>query len=272
MVDLINKMVKHTGKLGIGTVIGQDEKYITVQFVSKISKFVYPTAFAKFLIIEDQDIADEIKAEINAEKTKKRVKELAVKENESKKQETICVKKNNISKKYILTKRENGQALTYLVFQGSTYKEECTGQFLWAPKYTKDGKTMHHWDRLMDVREDDVIFHCSSGYIQAISRVKGECVDSARPDLTTGEWTNWEKDGRRVDCDYYVLKKPLKHGLYKEKILEFCNVKYAPFDKMGNGNMGYLFDLDYNLAAFFIHEIIKNNPEIRKLDFLKFLL
>ncbi|WP_431834884.1 transposase, partial [Gallibacterium anatis] len=27
---------------------------------------------------------------------------------------------------------------------------------------------MHHWDRLMDVREGDVIFHCADGFIQAI--------------------------------------------------------------------------------------------------------
>lgn len=30
MVDLINRKVKHTGKLGSGAVIEQDEKYITV--------------------------------------------------------------------------------------------------------------------------------------------------------------------------------------------------------------------------------------------------
>lgn len=272
MVNLINRKVKHTGKLGVGTVIDQDGKNITVQFSSKISKFVYPTAFEKFLVAEEQEISDAIKAEIEAEKIKEQAVESKVEKNETKKQETTSAKKINISKKYIPKKREDGQALTYLVFQGSTYKEECTGQFLWAPKYTKEGKTMHHWERLMDVREGDVIFHCSNGYIQAISRAKGSCVDSARPDLTTGDWTNWEKDGRRVDCDYYVLKTPLKHGLYKEKILEFCNVKYAPFDKAGNGNMGYLFDLDYNLATFFVQEIVKKNLKIRELDFLKFLL
>lgn len=62
-------------------------------------------------------------------------------------------------------KRLAGQALTYLVFQGDT------------------------------VREDDVIFHCSDGYIQADSRERAPFEDSARPYNTTGDWTNWEKDG-----------------------------------------------------------------------------
>lgn len=86
--------------------------------------------------------------------------------------------------------------MTYLVFQGNIFNEERTGQFIWTPKYTKDG--------------------------------------------------------RRVDCDYHLLKTPLKHGAYKDKILEYRNMKYGPFDKDGNGNMGYLYDLNQKLAAFFI--------------------
>lgn len=175
------------------------------------------------------------------------------------------------SKAYKPVQRVAGQALTYLVFQGGSYNEESTGQFIWAPKFTK-GKTMHHWDRLMDVREGDVIFHCANGEIRAISRAKAAFVESARPNLTSDEWKNWEKDGRRVDCDYYILKTPLKHGAYKDKILEYCNVKYAPFDKNGDGNMGYFFDLNQNLAAFFIQEIAKKNPDILNLDYLKFLI
>ena len=59
---------------------------------------------------------------------------------------------------------------------------------------------------------------------------------------------------------------------YKDTIKEYCNVKYAPFDKDGNGNMGYLFDIDPRLAAFFVQEIAKKNAGIIDLDFLRFLL
>lgn len=247
-----------------------------------MSKFAYPTVFEKFLVPVDQKVADAIKAELEAVKAAeeaakaveaaKKAAEEQAKLEELKAKAAASGKKVSSSKVYTPVKRVDGQVLTYLVFQGDTYNEERTGQFIWAPKYTKDGRTMHHWDRLMDVREGDVIFHCSDGYIQAISRVKAFFEESARPDHTTGDWTNWEKDGRRVDCDYHVLKTPIKHGAYKDKILEYCNVKYAPFDKDGNGNMGYLFDLNQCLAAFFIQEIAKKNPKVIDIDYLKFIL
>ena len=140
-----------------------------------------------------------------------------------------------------------------------------------GPKIHKGWENHAPLGPLDEPSRDDVIFHCSDGYIQAISRVKGPCIDSARPDHTTGDWTSWEKDGRRVDCEYHTLRVPLKHSAYKNVILPFCQVKYAPFDKNGNGNLGYLFDLQPQLAAFFVQEIAKRNPEISQLDFLRFL-
>ncbi len=282
MISLINKQVEHTGALGIGVVIEQDEKHITVEFSTRTSKFAYPAAFEKFLVAVEADIQEAIIDELAAIKAA----EIAAKEAEIAKREAVEAarlealrnqsvtfgRKASATKSYKPVKRMAGQALTYLVFQGDTYNEERTGQFIWAPKFTKDGRTIHHWERLTDLREGDVIFHCSDGYIQAVSRVKAACEDSARPDSSAGDWANWEKDGRRVDCDYYVLETPLKHGIYKEKILEYCNVKYAPFDKDGNGNMGYLFYLNQNLAAFFIQEIAKKNPEVVNLEYLRFIL
>jgi conserved domain protein len=282
MADLLNKKVKHSGKFGVGTVIEQDDTSITVEFPSKTCKFQYPAAFEKFLTVEDSALADVVNAELKefkeaaeaakAAKAAKKAAEEQAKLEALKAQAASSGKKTSDSKAYKSVQRVAGQALTYLVFQGDTYDEEMRGEFIWAPKFSKDGRTMYHWDRLMDVREGDVIFHSADGLIQAISRAKGSCIDCPRPGQNSGEWLNWENDGREVQLDYYVLKAPLKHGDYKEKILEYCNVKYAPFDKDGNGNMGYLYDLNADLAAFFIQEIAKRNPDVLDYDFLKFLL
>lgn len=281
-MNLINKQVKHTGTLGMGVIIEQDEQYITVEFSSRTSKFLYPAAFGQFLVAVDQDVQSALMDTLGSiEATKAAAKEAEIAKREAEEQarseavrskNSIFGKKVKATKAYKPEKRVDGRPLTYLVFQGDTYNEEQIGQFIWAPKFTKDGRTMHHWERLTVLREGDVIFHCSDGFIRAVSRVKGACEDSARPDSSTGDWTNWEKDGRRVDCEYYVLKTPLKHGAYKEKILEYCNVKYSPFDKDGNGNMGYLYQLNQSLAAFFIQKIAENNPNVVNLDYLKFIL
>lgn len=281
MIDLLNKKVKHK-TFGTGVVSAQDEKYITVDFATKSSKFMYPAVFEKFLVPEDADVLSAINDEIAAKKAAeeaakaaevaKKAAEEQAKLDALKAQAAASSKSGSTAKAYKPIKRIAGTALSYLVFQGGTYSEEFSGQFIWAPKCTKGGGTCHHWDRLMNVREGDIIFHCADGYIQAISRAKGSCMDSARPDKTSGDWTMWEKDGRRVDCEYHQLKKPIKHGAYKETIIKYCGVKYAPFDKDGNGNMGYLFDLNKELAAFFMNEIIKKNPEVVDLDYVKFLL
>ncbi len=131
MINLLNKKVKHFGAFGVGTVVEQDEKYITVQFSKKTSTFQYPSAFEKFLIPEDEDVKNEIQNELDAikaaEETKK-VEEAA--KQAAKEQERIdalkakvnpSVKQAGSSKLYVPANRVSGQALTFLVFQGDTY-------------------------------------------------------------------------------------------------------------------------------------------------------
>lgn len=140
---------------GVGTVVAQDEEYITVEFQVKTSKFAYPVAFEKFISSIDDDIADAVYAELSAAKAaeeEKKAVEAAKKFEEEQRcleqlqkgQSKKSVKKTSTPKNQYAVKRNSGQALTYLVFQGDTYEEECKGQFIWASKYTKSGGTCHH--------------------------------------------------------------------------------------------------------------------------------
>ena len=224
MADLVNKKVKHSVKYGEGTVIEQDDTSITVEFPSKTCKFQYPAAFENFLTVEDSSLVDVVNTELKefkeaeeaakaAEAAKKAAEEQA-KIEALKAKAASSGKKTGDTKAYKPVKRVAGQALTYLVFQGDTYDEEVSGEFIWAPKFSKDGKTMHHWERLMDVRKGDVIFHCAGGQIKAISRAKGACIDCPKPSQDSGESSNWENAGRKVQLEYNVLNTPIKHGDY----------------------------------------------------------
>lgn len=53
---------------GEGTVINQDETYITVEFISKTSKFVYPEAFERFLKAKDETVQTQIDSLLNRKK------------------------------------------------------------------------------------------------------------------------------------------------------------------------------------------------------------
>lgn len=251
--------------LGKGKVTQQEDNYIMVEFGTKISKFQYPEAFRNFLTAEETKIQKEILSEISVLDAKIIEDKLRAEEfrrEEEAKNITEFAQKvayKNTDKLIKRVNREIGQNLTFLVFQGNTFDAECKGGFIWAPKYNQAGGKCHHWDKLMDVREGDLIIHCAEGYIRAISIAKGSCYDAESPRELTEEQL-WAKDGRMVDCEYIKVNEPIKHSEYKETILQYCNVKYAPFDKDGNGNMGYLFDIDRDLAKFFIEKtIIKNS-------------
>ena len=275
-MDILNKNVKHK-TLGMGTIIAMDEaNRITVKFAGKISKFQYPEAFEAFLVAEDIEVQSAIRVEIQSKKdaeeaARRTAVQTKVFVTESTKEVNVSKKASVNRKKYIPVVRTEGKHLTYLVFQGGTFDDECKGQFIWAPKNTKTGGTCHHWDRLMDIREGDIILHCADGYIKAISRAKGACEDCLRP-LMEGAEEQWEKDGRKVECDYTVLKTPIKTAIYKDDILQYCQVKYAPFDKDGNGNMGYLYDIAPGLASVFLKAASDENKVIEELDYIQWLL
>ena len=277
-MDILNISVKHK-TFGNGKVIEFDgTSYLTAQFASKTAKFPFPGAFEKFLIAEDDNVQAEILSEIQLKKKAEEAAKQAAAEAKAlvikQAKEAAAAKKPSSgaqAKKYVPTVRKEGQHLTYLVFQGSTFDDECKGQFIWAPKYTKGGGTCYHWDRLMDVREGDVILHCAGGYIKALSRAKGSYQECDRPNMEGAEEL-WEKDGRVIYCNYTVIPKPIKTSGYKEDILQFCQVKYAPFDKDGNGNMGYLFDIAPGLASVFLKASAKTNKVVSDLDYIQWLI
>ena len=47
----------------------------------------------------------------------------------------------------------------FLVYQGTTYKEEKELSCLWAPKFAKGGIEFHHHKRLVEVKKEDRIIH-----------------------------------------------------------------------------------------------------------------
>lgn len=59
MFNLINEKVKHK-LLGVGTVIEQNEKFVTVEFATKTTKFIFPDSFDVFLVCENTSLQDEI--------------------------------------------------------------------------------------------------------------------------------------------------------------------------------------------------------------------
>ena len=274
-MNLIGQKVKHAS-LGVGTIVEiPKEQYIKVKFANKEMLFQCPQAFEKFLVAEDDNLQEElikeiegIKAAIAAEKAAKAA-EIA----KATSDEMQSKKSTSNSKKYIPVTRAEGQAFTFLVFQGGTFKEESEGHFIWAPKYNRKGDTCFHWDNLMEVREGDIILNCVDGYIKAVSIANGSCTECNRPVQYADDVEGlWAVEGRKVECEYYIIDNPIKTSDFKNDISTYCNVKYAPFDKDGNGNMGYLYMIDSRLASIFLQASVAQNPGLKNLSNINWLL
>lgn len=280
-MNLVNQTFKHK-QFGIGTVISQDAKKITIQFGETPKPFIYiEDTFKKFLIAEDPDvqaaILEEFESIRQAELQRKREAEEEKQRAEEARLAALAAKhttKSNSQSKKAAPEivRIPGKRMTFYVFQGGTYDQESTGGYLWAPIDSKTESTPpHHWTRLLNVQPGDIIFHGYKGHIQAISTARNNCYECIQPTELESE-DSWGIYGRRVDCNYIPLKTPIKTTLYADDILRYCNFKYAPFDKDGNGNMGYLFDLDRDLAKIFLRGMVKYNPNLETIDYVVELL
>lgn len=269
-MNLIGCKVKHK-LFGIGTVIEQeDPEHITVEFESKTSTFQYPLAFEKYLQIEDEERREGVLKDLNTKKdaidAEKAAKEAKLMEAARK----IYGGGEYVDKKYVPVKRKEGIALTFFVFQGGIFDVQAKEQYIWAPVYNAAGDNLFYWDNIMNIREGDVIIHAEGGYIKAISRSKGSWYEYDNPyDIFDNPIY---KDGRRVDLDVTIIKNPIPTSDYKDEIIRYCNVKYAPFDKNGNGNRGYLYDIDPKLVSVFLKAVIKDNKEIKDLDYIQWLI
>ena len=264
-------LVKHK-TFGTGTVTKFDGTFLTVDFGGKVTMFQYPLVFTSFIQAVDPADQAAILQEIEDAKTAALAKQKAAeaaKQAEINKQVTaatskkVSAKSPSAPKKAVLKQeREEGKSMTFFVFQNSTFDREAQGGYLWAPVTNKNGDTVHHWDRMMDVRKDDIILHGFNGFVQAISVARAVCYDCPQPrELRTED--SWDLAGRRVDSDYIMLQHPIKTSDYIGDITRLCNTKYSPFNKYGTGNQGYLFEINREMAKIFLKAAAIANPYLK---------
>ena len=86
----------------------------------------------------------------------------------------------------------------------------------------------------------------------------------------------WPPDGgRRVDCEYVELRNKMPIKNFKRDILELRLPKYrdyhvanSAFNRLGNVNQGYLYELERPLAYIFIKEAINLNLDLKDYAFI----
>lgn len=159
----------------------------------------------------------------------------------------------------------------FFCFQGKQFVHEVQGGYIFAGL----DPSISHWARLKHVKEGDIIFHGGMQGILAISIVQGDCFIAKRPEEHYLANDKKDAEGLMVKTKYRLLKNPLIILEYRQEIIKLQGDHHGkgyPFNKNGKGNQGYLFNLNKNLAKFFVEEIVKINPSIITEDYVKELL
>ena len=284
-MNLIGEKVTNA-KYGTGTITDIDSSYVTVQFAEKASKFKYPDAFQKHISLVNASLQSEMKSLATAAVEEKVTAEEKAKAQKYKEfMESVeavkaPVKKEPPHKAGATSKKtpaaaqkgtikwDPGKKRTYYCFQGGSFNDEYAGGYIWAPYESKYGMKFHYWDRLKDLKEGDMIFHADHGKIRAISIVREPHVVAARPGELVGPYEE-DNHGFLVYCNYTYIDNPISAWDYTEQIKVYSQVKYAPFNVNGTGNLGYLYELDQRLATLFLEESVKKNPALSDIDFVR---
>lgn len=154
----------------------------------------------------------------------------------------------------------------FFVFQNKTFEEEKNGGYLWAPK-----GICSHWRNMKNIKKGDIVFHSYHKEIMAISITITDCYEAIKPTELQAEKL-WDSDGWKADCQYYIIPNPIVTSDYIDTILRLQPNKYAPFNRIGRGNTGYLFNLNKETAIFLLKKIFLHNKTMEGIDALNNIL
>lgn len=156
----------------------------------------------------------------------------------------------------VLTKGE--EMNNYIVMQGHTYHEEKELGIIWSPQQDKGGSVPHSWHRMKEVRKGDRIFHYVKGFIVAISIATGDFKTAPKPSILQNH-SKWNDEGYIVKLDYHELDAALNLKANLSEILPLLPIKYSPFQQNGDGNQGYLYPCNEELAITLLELISELN-------------
>lgn len=122
------------------------------------------------------------------------------------------------------------------VNQGSTFKAEQAGGYVWAPQTTKSGRPAAHHVAVTKLRVGQRIVHYSGG-IRALGVVAAPPESRSRPKELSGG--AWGEDGYYCQVEYRDLPAPIP----KEDVPN-RTADVGPFDVNGNVKQGYLFRIE----------------------------
>jgi hypothetical protein len=131
----------------------------------------------------------------------------------------------------------------FWVNQGQTFKIEYQFECLWAPIKDINGRSIHHWDTMMDLKPGDIIFNYSKSKVVGYCVAQTKSYNYQKPEEFNSH-RNWDTEGRICDVKYYLFETPIDKAVIFERIKGVISSSYSPFNIKGDVNQGYLYKLN----------------------------
>lgn len=147
---------------------------------------------------------------------------------------------------------------SFIVMQGHTYEEEKGLGIIWSPQQDQGGNVPHSWKRMTEVKEGDQVFHYVKGNIVAVSIASEDCKEASKPAIMQSH-DSWKDEGYLVNLKYHELDIPVNVRDRFDEILPLLPIKYSPFQRDTNGNPGYLYPCNEELAIKLLELISELN-------------
>ncbi|MCM3654313.1 HNH endonuclease [Metabacillus litoralis] len=146
----------------------------------------------------------------------------------------------------------------FIVMQGHTYLEEKDLGIIWSPQKDKGGNVPHSWKRMTEVKDGDRVFHYVKGNIVAISTASEGWKVASKPSIMQIH-SRWNDEGYLVNLEYHELDISVNVRDKFNEIVPLLPIKYSPFQQDANGNQGYLYPCNEELAIKLLELISELN-------------
>jgi hypothetical protein len=136
----------------------------------------------------------------------------------------------------------------YWVNQGKTLKEESNGGYLWAPIKDKQGKTPYHWGTMNKLKQNDLVFNYSKGFIVGYCIIISNPYNAPIP--SEFKDVEWEDNGIMADANYIKFKSKISIIDFYNSCSSYLPEKYSPINNSNDvkANQGYLYEISDKVA------------------------
>lgn len=126
---------------------------------------------------------------------------------------------------------------------------------MWSPKVQANGRALHAYQIMTEVRPGDRIFSYSHGVIRAVGQALTPAYSSIKP-VDFDPTNAWNQDGWRVDVDFDVSTRDYRPLDDWDLLQPMMPSRYSPLTKNGTGAQGmYLAEISMALAEFIFGQL-----------------